>query len=263
MRRWVLRNLLVAICAGYIPLHSFQYVVKDPRSLAQFWGRMVRQPIVVVRPFFRGRRHCGLFVSPSTPSFETPTGDKIAVIASQFNNTNPRENWSEVTIVKSTYDLLNMTTVGVWEEHHFLEAAAVIEAWSHRQSKRAAVSVERLLGRIVLEQKAKNPRADCVDLTALYTNLLEGWAKCDDRGTAERAEEILDYFQKVFEDGDSYDPLLCGPDLRCFNAIIAAYARRGTPDAPQQAVRVLSKLIEWNREGKTSVIPNTTTYACT
>jgi len=168
---------------------------------------------------------------------------------------------SEGAIEQSTYLLLNASNVGEWDERYFRQAETIVEAWSKRQFKRAALAVERLLGRIVMEQKAGNPFADCLDTTALYTNLLQGWAKCDEPGAAERAEEILDYFQQVYEDGDAYDPLLCGPGLESFNAVIAAYARRRTADAPQQAVRVLSKLIELNRNGKTVAMPNKETYA--
>lgn len=186
-------------------------------------------------------------------SFTTAPGDTVL--------SNSNERFNEGAIEQSTYRLLNATNVGAWDERFFREAETIIKAWSKRQSKRAALSVERLLGRIVKEQKAGNPYADCLDMTLLYTNLVEGWAKCDDAGAAERAEEILDYFQKVYEDGDSYDPLLCGPGLESFNAVIAAYARRGTDDAPQQAIRVLTKLYELIRDGRTTVMPNKETYA--
>jgi len=185
----------------------------------------------------------------------TPFSDKAI-------SSNPDRS-DEGVIEQSTYLLLNDTNAGEWGEADFRRAEAIIEGWSLRQSKRAALAVERLLRRIVREQEAENPYADCVDMTALYTNLVEGWAKCGEPGGAERAEEILDYFQRVYEDGDSYDPLLCGPGLESFNAVISAYARRRTDDAPQQAVRVLGKLYEWNGDGRTIVMPNKETYACT
>lgn len=167
------------------------------------------------------------------------------------------------SIDETTWRLLNGTNVGEWDRSHFEQAESIVEAWSQRQSKRAALVVERLLRRIVKEQMAENPYADCVDMTALYTNLIDGWANCGESGGAERADEILDYFQRISEEGDSYDPLLCGPGLRSFNAVIGAYARSGRDDAPQQAVRVLGKLYDWNREGRTCVTPNKETYART
>lgn len=146
-------------------------------------------------------------------------------------------------------------------QSHFEAAENVMEAWSKRQSKRGALVVERLLRRIVKEQMAGNPYADCVDMTALYFNLIHGWANCGEAGGAERAEEILDYFQDIYEDGDSYDPLLCGPCIGSFNAVIGAYAKSGRDDAPQQALRVLDKLCDWNSQGRTCVSPNNETYA--
>jgi pentatricopeptide repeat protein len=161
----------------------------------------------------------------------------------------------------TTWQLLHGTNVGEWGRLQFEEAERIVEAWSQRQSKRAALVVERLLLRIVKEQMAENPYADCVDMTALYTNLIDGWSNCGELGGAERAEEILDYFQRIYEEGDSYDPLLCGPGLRSFNAVIGAYARSGREDAPQQAIRVLSKLYDLTRQGRTCVFPNKETYA--
>ena len=173
--------------------------------------------------------------------------------------TSPNEG--DGAIEQATFMLLNSSNVGVWDEPNFRQAETIVEAWSERQSKRAALAVERLLRRIVKEQISGNPYADCLDMTALYTNLLKGWARCGEPGGAERAEEILDYFQMVYEDGDSYDPLLCEPGLESYNAVIEAYAKRGTEDAPQQAIRVLSKLYDLNRSGRTTAMPNKETYA--
>lgn len=163
----------------------------------------------------------------------------------------------------TVWQLLNGTNVGEMNRSQFEEAETIVQAWSKRQSKRAAIVVEQLLRRIIEEQMAENPYADCVDMTALYANLIDGWANCGEEGGAERAEEILDYFQRISEEGDSYDPLLCGPGIRSFHAVIGAYARSGREDAPQQAIRVLGKLYDLNREGRTSVAPNVETYART
>lgn len=88
-----------------------------------------------------------------------------------------------------------------------------------------------------MEQIANNPDADGLDMTELYTTLIEAWAYSNE---PERAEEILDFMQTTYEKGDSVDPLLCGPPLRAFNAILLAYARLGRSDAPQQAMRFVS-----------------------
>lgn len=162
---------------------------------------------------------------------------------------------------ETTQKLLSTSDVGEWDKDAFDDAESIIEAWSRRQSKKAALEVERLLRRIVKEQEAGNPNADTVDMTSLYSNLIIGWSNCIEVGSAERAEEILEYYQKVYEEHDNYDPLLCGPDANSFNAVIAGYARSTRPDAPEQAIRVLGKMYDWIGEGRTVVQPNKETYA--
>jgi hypothetical protein len=174
------------------------------------------------------------------------------------------------TISENIWYLLNGTSIGSWDRSAFDVMEMIVESISssqhqqHRQqSKRTALILERFLYRIVQEQRAENPYADCVDMTALYTNLIDKWANSMEVGSAERAEEILDHFQSIAEEGDSYDPLLCGPGVQSFNAVIGAYARSGSSDAPQQAIRVLTKLYEWNKEGRTTAAPNQESFSRT
>jgi hypothetical protein len=160
-----------------------------------------------------------------------------------------------------TRDLLTGTKVGEWNRSSFRSLEITMEAWSKGNSKRAALNVERLMRRVVEEQKVGNPCADRLDFTALYTILIQAWANSGEPGGAERAEEILDYLQDIYEKGDFDDPLLCGPGLESFNAVIHAYARAGRQDAPEQAKRVLQKLYDWNRSKRTFAVPNKETYA--
>lgn len=211
----------------------------------------IRKGRTVVAPFWTQRRLHSL--RPSALLVTEPS----AVVPEDAKKYNHR------AIDEMTWRMLNGTNVGEWVQSDFELMETIVEAWSHRQSSRAALVVERLLRRIVKEQMAENPYADCVDMTALYTNLIDGWANCGEIGGAERAEEILDYFQSIYEEGDSYDPLLCGPDLQSYNAVIEAYATSGREDAPQQAIRVLGKLYDLNQGSGTSVQPNKETYART
>ena len=193
------------------------------------------------------------------------------------------------TIAETTWQLLNGTEVGSWDHtdfemmEHIVESLCSASSLSHthpqpqqqqqeqvrrlqqRQQhyKRAASIIERFLHRIIQEQRMENPFADCVDMTALYTNLIYAWSNSYEMGSPERAEEILDYFQSIYEEGDSYDPLLCGPTIDSFNAVIGAYAQSGRTDAPQQSIRVLTKLFEWNKAGRTMASPNQQSFART
>ena len=162
---------------------------------------------------------------------------------------------------RTTRELLTSTQVGKWNRSAFETVEVAMAAWSKGNSKHAALKVEGLLRRVVQEQMSGNPNADGVDMTALYTILIIAWANSGARGGVERAEEILDYFQDIYEKGESDDPLLCGPGLECFNAIIYAYARTGRRDASDQAMRVLRKLYDLNRAKRTLVAPSKDTYA--
>ena len=185
------------------------------------------------------------------------------------------------TIAETTWHLLNGTEIGSWDRTDFEMMEYIVESLcgtssssshalhqpQHRvqqqqqQYKRTALIIERFLHRIVQEQRMENPFADCVDMTALYTNLIYAWSNSFEMGSPERAEEILDYFQTIYEEDDSYDPLLCGPTIDSFNAVIGAYAQSGRSDAPQQSIRVLTKLYELNKAGRTMATPNQQSFA--
>jgi hypothetical protein len=213
-----------------------------------------------------------LFLSTSTQE-TSPTIQEETIVLSNKNSPLPNNR----TIAEMTWQLLNGTTIGSWDHTDFRMMEYIVESLSstttstslhgtgsHRRPyKRSALMIERFLYRIIQEQMMENPFADCVDMTALYTNLIRIWATCGEIGGPERAEEILDYFQSVYEEGDSYDPLLCGPSIQSFNAVIGAYAQSGRSDAPQQAIRVLTKLYEWNKEGRTTASPNQESFART
>jgi hypothetical protein len=192
---------------------------------------------------------------------------------------NISESWllasSNKTIAEMTYQLLNGTEIGSWDGNDFELMEAIVDSLCapstsilqpqqqyRRQYKRTALIIERFLHRIIQEQMMENPYADCVDMTALYTNLIHAWANCNEIGGPERAEEILDYYQTIYEENDSYDPLLCGPTIQSFNAVLGAYAQSGRSDAPQQTIRVLTKLYEWNQLGRTMAFPNQESFSC-
>jgi hypothetical protein len=215
-------------------------------------------PQAYVFAFHRDKRRATTTLFSTTLS----SPSRSATLKSTGNSVNLPNNR---TIAEATWYLLNGTAVGSWNRSDFEVMEVIVDSvlsQSHpRQAKRAALIVERFLHRIIQEQMAENPFADCVDMTALYTNLIEQWCNCGEDGGAERAEEILDCFQSIYEEGDSYDPLLCGPGLASFNAVIGAYARSGRSDAPKQAIRVLTKLYEWNKEARITAAPNQETFA--
>jgi hypothetical protein len=257
----VIRFTILLLCFGGAVSFHFSCRISNnqliPRTLHDPWFTL---DVTIAIPKVRIRTRTTLFATTMQPSF---TAQVVTKKSSGSKNMLPNNR----TISETTWQLLNETAIGSWNRSDFEVMEMIIESMSSqshsRQSKRAALIVERFLHRIVQEQMAENPYADCVDMTALYTNLIDQWANCGDAGGAERAEDILDYFQSIYEEGDSYDPLLCGPSLQSFNSVIGAYARSGRSDAPQQAIRVLTKLYEWNKEGRANAAPNQESFART
>lgn len=146
-----------------------------------------------------------------------------------------------------------------WNEGCFEEAQEIIKAWSHRQSRKAATTVERIIRRVVQEEQTKHVDIhQYINMSTMYTYAIQGWANSWEKGAAaERAEEILDTMQRRFVDGDHR----IQPKIQAFNLVLLAYARSGLSDAPQQALRVLEKLQEWHSSGDTDVTPNKESYA--
>ena len=156
-----------------------------------------------------------------------------------------------------TDKLLETDTIGTWAPEKFQELLHTMGAWSRRPNRRTCNILERLLRRVVEEKLAGNPNASEVNMTSMYRTIIEAWAKSGEKGSAQRAEEILDNMQSAYEDGD----LSLKPDIRLFNAVLDAYAQSKQNSAPQQATRVLQKLYDLIAEGKTDIKPNKESYA--
>ena len=158
---------------------------------------------------------------------------------------------------ESTRSLLYPKTVGEWTSDQFQEAKAIVEVYAKRQNRRSAIVIERLLRRVVEERMAGNDNASGLDMAAMYTSAIRGWANSGEKGAAHRTEEILDYMQFYYERGDVW----LKPQISAYNSVLTAYAQSRQHDAPQQTLRVLQKMIDWNTEGRTDVAPNKESYA--
>jgi hypothetical protein len=174
-------------------------------------------------------------------------------------SSSPSSSSSTPSLEERTRNFLNSKTVGSWTRQDFEEAQTCIQAWANRQSRRAALMVERIIHRVVQEPTFDQYNtAGCLDMALMYTCAVQGWANSWEKGAAaQRAEEILDTMQLRYMDGDER----IQPPIECFNFVLLAYARSGLPDAPQQAMRVLEKLQDWHSAGQTTVVPNQESYA--
>lgn len=175
------------------------------------------------------------------------------------SSNSPKMNYR--VLKEKTRYLLNETSVGEWNSAAFEDATELMEAWSHGQTRQAAITLDRFIHRVVEERMSRNPHLDGVDVSSLYTKVIQGWANCGEAGGVERAEEILDYMQKLSDEENEDSLFARRPAVAAFNAVISSYAESGRPDAAQQSMRVLQKLYDWNQSGRTDVFPNKETYA--
>lgn len=83
------------------------------------------------------------------------------------------------------------------------------------------------------------------------------WAKSGGgRASAERAEEILEWMDRLCKQGNKD----VGPDTISFNAVLDAWARSGDRNAPRRCEQILDHMDELFRAGNPGVKPDTYTY---
>jgi len=123
-------------------------------------------------------------------------------------------------------------------------APEIMHAWAHNpyndksneHAKECALTVERLVKRLVDERRAGNPEA--IATTEDYNTVLEGWSRSGlGIASAERCEQILTEMQK--ED-------LTRPDLTSFKAALLAWQQSDEDFAPLRAQRLLEWMIKLN-----------------
>ena len=87
--------------------------------------------------------------------------------------------------------------------------------------------------------------------------MLDAWAKSGGgRKAAERAEEILEWMDRLYKSGN----YSVRPDTITFNAVLDAWARSGDRMAAHRAEQILDHMDELYREGNQGVKPDTYTY---
>ncbi len=93
-------------------------------------------------------------------------------------------------------------------------------------------------------------------LLFLVDQVLDAWAKSGGgRPAAERAEEILEWMDRLHKQGADVKP-----DTITFNAVLDAWARSGDRMAPHRAEQILDHMDELYRAGNKGVKPDTFTY---
>eukprot|EP00568_Trieres_chinensis_P009562 CAMPEP_0183300032 /NCGR_PEP_ID=MMETSP0160_2-20130417/6587_1 /TAXON_ID=2839 ORGANISM="Odontella Sinensis, Strain Grunow 1884" /NCGR_SAMPLE_ID=MMETSP0160_2 /ASSEMBLY_ACC=CAM_ASM_000250 /LENGTH=492 /DNA_ID=CAMNT_0025462383 /DNA_START=140 /DNA_END=1618 /DNA_ORIENTATION=+ len=120
---------------------------------------------------------------------------------------------------------------------------------SSYHGKMCALTVERLLKRLVDERRAGNTGA--VATTEAYNAAIAGWACSGEKGAAQRAEQILISMQDMFASGETN----VQPDLESFRSVLVACSsasvkRDDSELAALRAQRVLEWMVHLHNTGK-------------
>lgn len=102
-----------------------------------------------------------------------------------------------------------------------------------------------------------NSNDDIKPTTINFNTVLDAWAKSGGgRASAERAEEILEWMDRLYKGGNKD----VRPDTITFNAVLDAWARSGDRMAPHRAEQIVNHMDELYRGGNNGVKPDTYTY---
>jgi len=124
-----------------------------------------------------------------------------------------------------------------------------------------AIMVELLLKRIVDDVNHGN---DDVEVTTkMYTISIDAWSKVGGVRAAERAQDIHDALVKISrgggggddDDGDD-EECVAPPSTVSYNALLNAWSKSRSPDAPQRVESILREMIESYHAGNRDVRPD-------
>jgi len=128
-----------------------------------------------------------------------------------------------------------------------------------------AIMVELLLKRIVDDVNHGN---DDVEVTTkMYTISIDAWSKVGGVRAAERAQDIHDALVKISrgggggddDDGDD-EECVAPPSTVSYNALLNAWSKSRSPDAPQRVESILREMIESYHAGNRDVRPDVVSF---
>lgn len=130
----------------------------------------------------------------------------------------------------------------------------LIHAWSRSKERGAAQNAEKIFQWMEAQHRAGDDlvRPDEFSLCAV----LNAWANQAEYGGAERAQHIWEHTDSVSSNELGFRPTIAMP-----NIVIKAIARSKDPDAVSKAERILLRLEEDYRSGKSFLRPDVTTYS--
>ena len=128
---------------------------------------------------------------------------------------------------------------------------ALLTCWARSNVSGAPIRVERLLLRML--QRYKDGIASIKPDKYSYQALIDSYAKCEDAGSAEKAEAILMQMKKKISS--------VKPNIYHYNSVISAWARSCESCGPQKAEALLSQM-EKNIGNIKNIAPNAMSYSC-
>ena len=111
----------------------------------------------------------------------------------------------------------------------------LIDCWAKSSQKDAASRAEAVLRD--LQEKRISGAQNLVPNAFSYTSVINAWAR---QGDASRAEAVLEEMYKDYQSGNE----LAKPEAVPFNSVLNAWARSRSPDAPDRAKSILSRMWE-------------------
>ena len=129
---------------------------------------------------------------------------------------------------------------------------AVLHAWARSKMKNAPIQAERLLLRMTQRQLngLSKVKPDEYSLQAI----IDAWAKCPEKGSAQKAEEVLNHLRSPIS--------ATKPNIYHYNSVITAWARSKEKGAPQKAESLLLEMEADYNDGFIKVKPNAVSYSC-
>jgi hypothetical protein len=164
------------------------------------------------------------------------------------------EDWLE-SVTGELLDL-DVYPLGKLTDDDVESIAGLMAAWARRKSVTAALTVERLLKRVVDDLKEGNQRVHVT--TRMYSCAIDAWAKSGVEGSCERAAQIHDTLVQHYQ--STNDPLLA-PSVMSFNTVVNAWAKSNHDDAPAKAEAVLEEMIQAYRNGNEALKPDAVTFS--
>ncbi|KAL3916917.1 MAG: hypothetical protein SGILL_004958 [Bacillariaceae sp.] len=147
-----------------------------------------------------------------------------------------KEDWLE----DATSEVFNPEKVplGTLTDGDVESIVGLMVAWSRKNSMEAALTVERLLKRVVDDMHAGNTAVEVT--TRMYAIVIDAWARSGHRSAAQRAQEIHDAMIQAYRETDDEN---MKPMLRSFNAVLKAWGRSKDPCAVEKSEELFQEIL--------------------